>query len=86
MASSDPAQVGQALDEDDDFVEFEVDNWERNAANFNTKDLWDADWFDKEDAQDAVAQHIRTELARKAQQQQGQGQAAPQQQQQKPRS
>jgi hypothetical protein len=75
-AASDPARVGAALDEDDDFVEFEADDWSRGEANFNTQGLWDKTWFDKEDKEDAVAQQIRTELQRKQQQQQQQQEAA----------
>jgi hypothetical protein len=62
---ADPAQVGQMLDEDDDFVEFEADDWNQ-GSNLNRKDLWDADWFDKDSTEDAVAQQIRTELEKKA--------------------
>jgi hypothetical protein len=62
---ADPAQVGAMLDEDDDFVEFEADDWNQ-SSNLNRKYLWDADWFDKEGTADAVAQQIRTELEKKA--------------------
>lgn len=64
---SDPARVGQVLDEDDDFVEFEADDWRQDQANMNRKDLWDASWFDDQSTEDAVAEQIRTELEKKAQ-------------------
>lgn len=62
---SDPAQVGQTLDEDDDFVEFEADNWDSRQANYNQAGLWDKSWDDFGDAEDAVAQQIRTEITKK---------------------
>lgn len=65
---ADPAQVGQVLDEDDDFVEFEADDWRLDPAAQARKDVWEASWFDDEGTEDAVAQQIRTELAKKAQQ------------------
>lgn len=68
---SDPAQIGQVLDEDDDFVEFEADNWKLDPASQARKDVWDASWFDDDTAEDEVAQQIRTELEKKAQAQAG---------------
>jgi len=64
---SDPARAGQVLDEDDDFVEFEADDWRQDQANMNRKDLWDASWFDDQSTEDAVAEQIRTEMEKKAQ-------------------
>jgi 26 proteasome complex subunit DSS1 len=64
---ADPAQTGQTLDEDDDFVEFEVDNWTEREANYNQQGLWDSTWDDVGDGNDAVAQQIRTELTKKQQ-------------------
>lgn len=62
---SDPARLGQNLDEDDDFVEFETDNWDSRQANYNQQGLWDKSWDDFGDGNDAVAQQIRTELTTK---------------------
>lgn len=62
---SDPARIGQQLDEDDDFVEFETDNWDNRQANSNQAGLWDKTWDDAGDSNDAVAQQIRTELSNK---------------------
>lgn len=64
------------MDEDDDFVEFEADDWNTKQANLNSKDLWDTTWFDDDSTEDAVAQQLRTELEKKAQAQQQQQQAA----------
>ncbi|KAF6265928.1 hypothetical protein COO60DRAFT_1633330 [Scenedesmus sp. NREL 46B-D3] len=66
MSSAKP-QTGQTLDEDDDFAEFEVDNWTEREANYNQQGLWDSTWDDIGDGNDAVAQQIRTELAKKQQ-------------------
>lgn len=62
---ADPAKTGQVVDEDDDFVEFEADDWDPKQANLSRKDLWDATWFDDDSTEDAVAQQIRTELDKK---------------------
>ncbi|WIA23534.1 hypothetical protein OEZ85_000269 [Tetradesmus obliquus] len=64
---ADPAQTGQTLDEDVDFVEFEVDNWAEHEANHNQQGLWDSTWDDVGDGDDAVAQQIRTQLNKKQQ-------------------
>jgi DSS1/SEM1 family len=63
---ADPAQTGQTLDEDDDFVEFEVDDWSQREANCDQPGLWDAAWEADAAVEDAVAQQIRTELTKKA--------------------
>lgn len=62
---ADPARTGQVVDEDDDFVEFEADDWDQKQANLNRTDLWDTAWFDDDSTEDAVAQQIRTELEKK---------------------
>lgn len=64
---ADPARTGQVLDEDDDFVEFEADNWDAKKVALDSKDLWDTTWFDDDSTEDAVAQQIRTELQKKKQ-------------------
>jgi hypothetical protein len=62
---ADPARTGHVVDEDDDFVEFEADDWDQKQANLNRTDLWDTAWFDDDGTEDAVAQQIRTELEKK---------------------
>lgn len=63
---ADPAHTGQTLDEDDDFVEFETDNWTQREANYSQSGLWDSTWETDSTVQDAVAEQIRTEISKKA--------------------
>lgn len=71
LPMADPAQANQTLDEDDDFVEFETDNWTEREANYNQPGLFESTWDDLGDGNDAVAQQIRTELTKKQQAKQG---------------
>ncbi|KIY98088.1 hypothetical protein MNEG_9874 [Monoraphidium neglectum] len=73
----DPAKKGQQLDEDDDIVELDADDWGPAQQDARNAALWDKSW-DDDSAGDYVGQQIRT-VARNQQQQQ---QAPPGQQQQ----
>lgn len=73
----DPAKKGQDLDEDDDIVELDADDWGPAQLDPRGAQLWDKSW-DDDSAADYVGQQIRTVAAQQA----GQGQAQQQQQQQ----
>jgi hypothetical protein len=66
----DPAKKGpgQELDEDDDIVELDADDWGPAQQDPRNQALWDKSW-DTDTAADYVGQQIRT-VARNQQQQQ----------------
>ncbi|GBF93288.1 hypothetical protein Rsub_06020 [Raphidocelis subcapitata] len=74
----DPAKKLQDLDEDDDIVELDADDWGPAQQDPRNTALWDKSWDDAA-AADYVGQQIRTVAVQQQQQQQ---QAPPQQQQQ----
>ena len=73
----DPAKKGHDLDEDDDIVELDADDWGPAQQDPRNAQLWDKSW-DTDTADDYVGQQIRTV----AQNQQQQAVAGQQQQQQ----
>jgi hypothetical protein len=73
----DPAKRGQELDEDDDIVELDADDWGPAQQDPRNTALWDKSW-DDDTADDYVGQQIRTVAQNQAaQQQQQQQQQAP---------
>jgi hypothetical protein len=64
----DPARKGQELDEDDDIVELDADDWGPAQQDPRNAALWDKSWDDAT-ADDYVGQQIRT-VARNQQVQQ----------------
>ncbi len=82
----DPAKKGQALDEDDEFEEFPVDDWGPDQMDPADPSMWDKSWDDNS-LDDYVGQQVRTQAekllpAPTAQQQQQQPAPGKQQQQQ----
>ncbi len=78
----DPAKKGKALDEDDEFEEFDVDDWGPADQEPSNPQLWDASW-DDDSVDDYVGAQVRT-AAQKLQQAQASTGQQPQQQQQQP--
>ncbi|PNH06922.1 hypothetical protein TSOC_006653 [Tetrabaena socialis] len=79
---ADPAKKGTALEEDDEFEEFQQEDWEPTANDLKKKELWDKSW-DDENLDDSIGQQLRAQgpaLLRPAQQQQQQQQQPGQQQ------
>ncbi|KXZ52241.1 hypothetical protein GPECTOR_10g872 [Gonium pectorale] len=73
---ADPAKRGNvAVEEDDEFEEFEQEDWEPTVDALRKKELWDRSW-DDDNLEDSVGQQLRTHLPAVLQPQQ---QAQPQQ-------
>lgn len=68
QAIMDPAKKGQQLDEDDDIVELDADDWSAAQQDPRNNALWDKSW-DDDTADDYVGQQIRTVAANQQQQQ-----------------
>ncbi|GLC38274.1 hypothetical protein PLESTB_000938400 [Pleodorina starrii] len=59
---ADPAKRGTvALEEDDEFEEFQQEDWEPTLDDLKRKELWDKSW-DDDSLDDSVGQQLRTHL------------------------
>lgn len=54
----DPAKRGASLEEDDEFEDFKIENWNINEQQLTNSELWDKDWDDKT-VNDGIGQQIR---------------------------
>lgn len=50
-----------ALEEDDEFEEFQQEDWEPNLEDLKKKELWDKNW-DDDSLEDPVGQQLRAQL------------------------
>jgi hypothetical protein len=57
----DPLKKGAAVDEDDEFDDFNVDTWASKPLDMENTELWDSSW-DDEGSTDAVTQQLRKKL------------------------
>jgi DSS1/SEM1 family len=57
----DPWKKGAAVDEDDEFDDFNVDTWASKPLDMENMQLWDSSW-DDEGSTDAVTQQLRKRL------------------------
>ncbi|ORX70171.1 hypothetical protein DL89DRAFT_153351 [Linderina pennispora] len=55
-----------ALEEDDEFEEFEVEDWSPDAEDKEDATLWDDNW-DDDDLEDDFSNQLRVELAKGSQ-------------------
>ncbi|KAI8324909.1 hypothetical protein GQ54DRAFT_308892 [Martensiomyces pterosporus] len=70
QASVDPAAqklpTTGALEEDDEFEEFEVEDWNEDAEDKEDVALWDDNW-DDDDLEDDFSKQLRVELEKASQ-------------------
>ncbi|KAJ1668411.1 hypothetical protein IW140_000239 [Coemansia sp. RSA 1813] len=69
--STDPAAqqqtpVASMLEEDDEFEEFEVEDWNEDAEDKEDVTLWDDNW-DDDDLEDDFSKQLRVELEKASQ-------------------
>ena len=57
-----PALVNEVLEEDDEFEEFELQEWNNNSNDSADANLWKNDWDDDDGADDEFVKHLRAEL------------------------
>ena len=57
-----PALVNEVLEEDDEFEEFELQEWNNNSNDSVDANLWKNDWDDDDGADDEFVKHLRAEL------------------------
>jgi len=60
MATTEKKEEFEALEEDDEFEEFE-DGWVNEPEDKDDQRLWDDDW-DDEDVEDDFSQQLRAEI------------------------
>ncbi|KAI9592306.1 DSS1/SEM1 family-domain-containing protein [Syncephalis fuscata] len=58
-------QLG-ALEEDDEFEEFEAEDWNQNEEDAEDQQLWEDNW-DDDDVEDEFAVQLRNELVKVSQ-------------------
>eukprot|EP00195_Chlamydomonas_chlamydogama_P013904 CAMPEP_0202902578 /NCGR_PEP_ID=MMETSP1392-20130828/16932_1 /ASSEMBLY_ACC=CAM_ASM_000868 /TAXON_ID=225041 /ORGANISM="Chlamydomonas chlamydogama, Strain SAG 11-48b" /LENGTH=70 /DNA_ID=CAMNT_0049589365 /DNA_START=197 /DNA_END=409 /DNA_ORIENTATION=+ len=59
---ADPAKKGVHVEEDDEFEEFAIEDWNASQAVVKNPNLWDSSW-DQDDTQDRIGQQLRAQLA-----------------------
>eukprot|EP00887_Chlorella_sp_A99_P007026 scaffold2.g7026.t1 len=68
MAQPEPSKQKQqeaTIDQEDEFEEFAIDDWDQRAEDPANQELWEADW-DDDNAADDFSQRLKEELARQA--------------------
>eukprot|EP00199_Chlamydomonas_sp_CCMP681_P004258 CAMPEP_0119101790 /NCGR_PEP_ID=MMETSP1180-20130426/743_1 /TAXON_ID=3052 ORGANISM="Chlamydomonas cf sp, Strain CCMP681" /NCGR_SAMPLE_ID=MMETSP1180 /ASSEMBLY_ACC=CAM_ASM_000741 /LENGTH=84 /DNA_ID=CAMNT_0007085965 /DNA_START=38 /DNA_END=292 /DNA_ORIENTATION=+ len=68
-AAVDPAARKANLEEDDEFEEFQVEDWQPGRDELKDPQLWDASW-DDDSLDDPIGRQLRETLPQVAQQQQ----------------
>ncbi|KAL6764780.1 hypothetical protein V8C86DRAFT_2470067 [Haematococcus lacustris] len=54
----DPAKKGQNVEEDDEFEEFSIEDWQPTRDDMKNEQLWDKGW-DDESVDDPIGQQLR---------------------------
>ncbi|KAJ2710071.1 hypothetical protein H4R19_003934 [Coemansia spiralis] len=65
-AAQQPQKLAGALEEDDEFEEFEVEDWDKDEEDEEDVALWDDGW-EEDDLDDDFSQQLRTELEKASQ-------------------
>ena len=55
--------ANDVLEEDDDFEEFELNNWSKDAQDTDDNSQFKSSWDDDDGADDQFTQQLRSELA-----------------------
>lgn len=57
-------QKGHLLENEDEFEEFEVDEWNMAQQDLNDDELWEQEWDDDAVGRDDFSQRLKAELNR----------------------
>lgn len=64
--ATDPKRQEVSLEEEDEFEEFQVEDWDAKQEDPQRQELWEQDW-DDDNLEDDFSQKLKAELAKRPQ-------------------